>query len=83
MSIGRTLARESEKEKMTIKSVPVMWETEGRLPENIGDEQFDRMYQASAIGGYTVGQTHLGIRVFPYVEVNGERIYLEGKIYDD
>jgi hypothetical protein len=48
----------------------VKWEFEELLPDAITDEQFDGMYPLSGIFG------GVGFRVYPYVEVKGERRYL-------
>lgn len=49
--------------------VPVHWEYEDQLPEDLGDDAYNFMYPMSAL--------HWGVRRFPYIAGNaGLRVYL-------
>lgn len=45
----------------------IRWEYEDCLPENLSDEEYKRMFVVSRVDS--------GVRMFPYVELEGGRRY--------
>lgn len=52
-----------------MKIVTVKWENEDVLPD-MTDDEYNQIYTESKVMG------RVGVRIFPYVEVLGERFYL-------
>lgn len=45
----------------------IRWEYEDQLPKGITDEEYDRMFPLSQVDG---------VRVFPYIELDGDKKFL-------
>lgn len=52
------------------ETLVVKWEYEDQLPGDISDETFGAMFNCSKVDG---------VRLYPYVEIDGNRYYLVSK----
>ena len=58
----------SEVRSNDLLSTLVIWEYEDQLPDTITGNEYNAMYDWS--------QVIIGVRMFPYVEIEGKRYYL-------